>query len=103
MRMGIEEVNGQTEVSVTHYRQFGVKRVAVHAVMPCGVDGPWIGELMLSQDQDPDRGEDEAKVWTVFAVRKSNQYRLSAEPASQVRGKMNAALALRDYVAGRNA
>ena len=102
MKMGIDEVNEQTEVSVSHYRQSGVKRVAVHAVMPCGIDGPWIGELMLSERQDPGHKEDDAKIWIVFAVRETNQYRLSSEPASAVRGKMNAALALRDFVAERN-
>lgn len=103
MKMSIEEVNAQTDVALYPYRADFTKRVAVHAVMPCGVDGPWIGELVLDITQDDGRAEDDAKFWIILPVRESNQYRLHATSAGRVRGKMAAALALRDYIASRSA
>lgn len=101
-RMNVADVNASTEVTLDAYRDSeGTKCVAVHAVKPCGCDGPWIGELR--QHNPPEAVlQGEARLWWWFPVLPDNPYKLDWRPIGQDFGKMSAALALRDYIAIRN-
>lgn len=117
-KMFIADVVSSSELEVTTFKpprnrkapspDVRVSRAYVHAVKPCGCDGPWIGTLtqivnekvnsaLILNERIPN-----ASLWAIRAVSAKDGYRENKKVIGYAYGKMHAAQFLKDYVVLRN-
>lgn len=116
-KMFIADVVSSTEIDVTTFKpprtsldnkEVRVTRAYVHALKPCGCDGPWIGTLeqvhnkkvnsaLVLNERIPN-----ASLWAIRMVSAKNGYRVNEKVLGYAYGKMHAAEFLKDYVVLRN-